>query len=67
MNWITEILTGNSPVHTIIALSLICALGLALGKVRLMGVSLGVAFVFFIGILAGHIGVTVDAESLAYA
>ena len=48
MNWITEILTGNSPVHTIIALSLICALGLALGKVRLMGVSLGVAFVFFI-------------------
>ena len=67
MNWITEILTGNSPVHTIIALSLICALGLALGKVRLMGVSLGVSFVFFIGILAGHIGVTVDAESLAYA
>ena len=56
MNWITEILTGNSPVHTIIALSLICALGLALGKVLLMGVSLGVAFVFFIGILAGHIG-----------
>lgn len=48
MNWITEILTGNSPVHTIIALSLICALGLALGKVRLMGVSLGVAFVFLL-------------------
>lgn len=67
MNWITEILTANSPVHTIMALSLICALGLALGKVRLMGVSLGVAFVFFIGILAGHLGLTVDAECLAYA
>ncbi len=67
MDWITEILSPDSPVHSIVALSLICALGLALGKVRVMGVSLGVAFVFFIGILAGHFGLTVNAQCLGYA
>ncbi len=67
MNWIAEILAGTSPVHTIVALSAICALGLALGKIRVMGVSLGVAFVFFVGILAGHFGLSVDNTTLAYA
>lgn len=67
MNWFTEILTGTSPVHTIVTLSAVCALGLALGKVRIMGVSLGVAFVFFVGILAGHFGLSVDNTTLAYA
>ena len=36
--------------------SAIIALGLALGKIRIMGISLGVAFVFFVGILAGNFG-----------
>lgn len=67
MDWITEILSTDSPVHSIVALSLICALGLALGKVRVMGISLGVAFVFFIGILAGHFGLRVNAQCLGYA
>ena len=67
MDWITEILSTDSPVHSIVALSLICALGLALGKVRVMGISLGVAFVFFICILAGHFGLRVNAQCLGYA
>lgn len=67
MDWITDILTGDSPVHAIVVLSLICAGGLALGKVRILGVSLGVAFVFFLGILAGHFGLSIDPRSLAYA
>lgn len=67
MDWITEILSTDSPVHSIVALSLICALGLALGKVRVMGISLGVAFVFFIGILAGHFGLRINAQCLGYA
>ena len=35
-------------------LSLICATGLALGRLKIFGVSLGVTFVFFAGIIAGH-------------
>ena len=48
-------------------LSLICATGLALGKIKVFGVSLGVTFVFFAGIIAGHFGVTIDSEMLALA
>lgn len=48
-------------------LSLICATGLALGKIKVFGVSLGVTFVFFAGIIAGHFGITIDPEMLALA
>ena len=48
-------------------LSLISATGLALGKLRIFGVSLGVTFVFFVGIIAGHFGITIDPEMLALA
>ena len=48
-------------------LSLICATGLALGKIKVFGVSLGVTFVFFAGIIAGHFGISIDPEMLALA
>ena len=48
-------------------LSLICATGIALGSIKVFGISLGVTFVFFAGIIAGHFGVTVDPEMLALA
>ena len=48
-------------------LSLICASGLALGNLKIFGVSLGVTFVFFAGIVAGHFGISIDPEMLALA
>ncbi len=48
-------------------LSLICATGLALGKLKIFGVSLGVTFVFFAGIIAGHFGITIQPEMLSIA
>lgn len=67
MEWLLSLFTIHSAVQTVLVLSLIIALGLALGKVRVGGVSLGVAFVFFIGILAGNIGLSVDSRVLDYA
>ena len=67
MSWLNSLLTTQSALQTVVVLSLICSLGLALGKIRVGGVSLGVAFVFFIGILAGHLGLAVDAQMLDYA
>jgi len=67
MAWLNEILFNHSSVQAVIVLSLLCACGLALGKVRVLGVSLGVAFVFFVGILAGHLGVSIDPQMLQYA
>lgn len=54
-------------MQAVMVLSLICATGLALGKVKVLGVSLGVTFVFFAGIVAGHFGVQIDPQMLALA
>lgn len=53
MDWINLLLIEHSSLQAIVIVSLICAIGMALGKVKIAGISLGVTFVFFIGIIAG--------------
>ena len=67
MNWLTDIFNTPSFTQAALVLSLICACGLAMGKVRIFGVSLGVTFVFFAGIVAGHFGFSMDPQMLAFA
>ena len=67
MEWINSILVEHSALQAVIVLSIICALGLSLGKIKILGVSLGVTFVFFVGILAGHLGLSIDPDMLSYA
>lgn len=57
----------HSALQAVIAISIISAIGLGLGKIRIAGISLGVTFVFFIGILAGHFGLSIDSNMLNYA
>jgi len=67
MNWFSELFTHHTFIQAVMIMSLICASGLALGGIKIFGVSLGVTFVFFAGIIAGHFGITVDPEMLAIA
>ena len=67
MNWLYTLFVEHSPLQAVIILSLISAIGLGLGKVRICGISLGVTFVFFAGILAGHFGLSIDPQMLNYA
>lgn len=67
MEWFEEIFCIHSSVQTVVVISTIIAAGLALGKIKIRGISLGIAFVFFIGILAGHIGLNIDSRVLDYA
>jgi AspT/YidE/YbjL antiporter-like protein len=67
MNWFTELFTQHSFIQAVMILSLICASGIALGNIKIFGVSLGVTFVFFAGIIAGHFGITINPEMLALA
>ncbi len=67
MEWLNSIFLEHSVIQAVVIFSLISALGLALGKISICGVSLGVTFVFFVGILAGHFGLTVDLAMLNYA
>ena len=57
----------TTPLQAIIILSIIIALGSALGKVKFFGLSLGVTFVFFVGILMGHLGFEINQQMLRYA
>lgn len=67
MTWFTDLFTEHTFIQAVMMLSLICATGLALGKIKIFGVSLGVTFVFFAGIVAGHFGMTIDPQMLALA
>lgn len=67
MEWIKSLFVEHSALQAVVVLSLISAIGLLLGRVRFWGISLGVTFVFFAGIMAGHFGLSVDAQMLNYA
>ena len=64
MNWFTELITTPDFTQAILVLSLICGAGLAMGKIKILGISLGATFVFFAGILAGHFGLAVNPDML---
>ncbi len=64
MNWFTDIFTEQTFTQAILILSLICAVGIGLGNIKFFGLSLGVIFVFFTGILAGHFGLAVNPDML---
>jgi len=67
MDWFISLFSEHTALQAMVVISFISAIGLGLGKVRLMGISLGVTFVFFVGILAGHLGFTVDPAMRTYA
>ena len=67
MDYLNSLFIEHSALQAIVVLSLISAVGLMLGRIRIYGISLGITFVFFTGILAGHFGLTVDSNMLFYA
>lgn len=67
MDWFNGLFSIHSAFQSIIVLSLVCFVGLALGKIHIRGISLGVAFVFFIGIIAGHFGLNISPQMSEYA
>lgn len=64
MDWFIDIFTEQTFVQATLVLALICAVGLALGQIKIKGISLGVTFVFFAGIIAGHFGLKVNQDML---
>lgn len=67
MDWIENILFEHSAVQAVIVISVIIAVGLGLGKIHICGISLGVTWVFFAGILAGYLGFSIDPGMLNFA
>ena len=59
MNWLQEAFLEPTMVQAVIIISLVSALGLYLGRIKIFGISLGITFVFFAGIIEGHLGIVV--------
>ncbi|MDR0828789.1 MAG: putative transporter [Prevotellaceae bacterium] len=66
MGWFISLFTEHSIAHTILLYALVIALGVMLGKIKVRGISLGVTWVLFVGIVAGHFGLSVDDELLHF-
>lgn len=59
-------LVGNGIARTMLVLSLVIALGVALSKIKIRGISFGVTWILFVGIVAGHYGLTIDHDTLHF-
>ena len=67
MDWLINLFTNSESVaHITLLYALVIAIGVLLGKVKIFGISLGVTFVLFAGILAGHIGFTGPTPILTF-
>ena len=67
MDWLNSLLWDPSSVaHIVFLYSFVIAAGVLLGKIKVAGISLGVTFVLFMGILMGHFGFTVSTPILHF-
>ena len=67
MEWLTNLFTSTDSVaHIALLYAMVIAIGVLLGKIKFGGISLGVTFVLFAGILAGHIGLSVPLNILTF-
>ncbi|MFB0974419.1 MAG: transporter, partial [Bacteroidales bacterium] len=62
MKRIIDLIMGTAVAHSIILMAATIAIGLLLGKVKIRGISLGVTWVLFVGILASHFGLVLDPK-----
>lgn len=67
MDWILNLFTNTESIaHIALLYACVIAVGVLLGKIKIGGISLGVTFVLFAGILAGHIGFTAPVDILTF-
>ena len=67
MDWLIKLFTTDDSVaHIVLLYSLVISLGVYLGKIKVGGISLGVTFILFVGILAGHVGFTGPTGTLNF-
>lgn len=67
MDWLINLFTSTSGIaHTVLLLACVISVGVLLGGKKIGGISLGVTWVLFAGIFAGHIGFTADESLLTF-
>ena len=62
MEWLYSLFFGSGIAHAVLTFALVITIGILLGKVKIGGVSLGITWILFVGIVLSHFGMTVDNE-----
>lgn len=67
MDWLSSLLTNpDSIAHILLVYSIVIALGMGLGRIKVFGVSLGVTFVLFAGLALNYFGFQVNGQVLSF-
>ena len=63
MNWFIQLFTEQSVAQSVIIYSIVIATGIAFGKLKIFGISFGITWVLFIGLLVSFFGITINKET----
>ena len=63
MNWFIKLFTEESVAQSVIIYSLVIASGIAFGKIKIFGISFGITWVLFLGLLFSFFGITINKET----
>lgn len=66
MDWLHSLFLGEGIAHTVLVLSMVIAIGVMLGRIKIAGISIGVTWILFVGIAAGHFGMSIDHNTLHF-
>ena len=66
MDWLHSLFMGDGIAHTVLVLSMVIAVGVLLSRIKIAGISIGVTWILFVGIAAGHFGMTIDHNTLHF-
>ena len=66
MSWLSELFFGQGVAHSVLMFAIVIALGIVPGKVKVWGISLGITWILFVGIICSHFGMRVDGHTLHF-
>jgi len=66
MDWLNNLFFGDGIAHGVLVFSIVITLGVALGRVKIAGISLGITWVLFVGIIASHFGMHIEHNTLHF-
>ena len=66
MDWINNLVFGSGVAHSIFLVALTIFAGIALGKIKIAGISLGVTWILFVGITLSHFDMVLEEHTLHF-
>jgi putative transport protein len=63
MNWFLKLITEQSIPQTVIIYGVVIAVGIWLGRIKIVGISLGVTWILFLGLIISYLGINLNPET----